>query len=377
MKALFSARIVGWSLLAIATLELCARTEDKLRYGAPFAGSYTIESLYGYDATGKHGLPNASYLKWKLNAEGFRGPSLQQGKYRIICIGASETFGIYESPGREWPRQVEEKLNEGIPSRPYEVVNTAYPGMSVGYSRKLLPGTLAKLHPQLAIIYPMYAAYIRWDPARDKAPAVAPQKHFQLRVAARVKTFLEASLPPSVLSAADHLAIKLQTRHARIMDRLPAANVETFSADLNQLVADLQNAGVDVILVTHASRFGSTPQPGDQQYLTDWRATYPQLREAGFLDMERRMTVALKQVGTTRNVPIVDAASLIEPGSKNFADFVHFTDAGADALSTLVAQQVEQQRNSKTSLRASASNPRDSHSSPARTSLNPALVAAN
>jgi lysophospholipase L1-like esterase len=349
MKPFLYARATGWALLALVTFELCARTEDKLRYGAPFWSNYRLDSLYGYDATGKHGLPYASYLKWKLNREGFRGPDLQPGKYRIMCIGASETFGIYESPDHEWPRQLEAKLNQGIPSRPYEVVNTAYPGMSVGYSRKLLPGTLAKLHPQMAVIYPMYAAYIHWTPAKAQAEATAaavsaPPQSLQLRIEGRVKTFLQASVPESLQHAVDRLNIRFQTRHIRVMDRLPESNVEIFASDLDHLVRDLEDAGVQVILITHANRFGDSPAPGEGQYLTDWRVTYPQMKESGFLDMERRMTVALRQVGAARNVPVVDAASMIEPGSKNFADFVHFTDAGADALSTLVARQVVQER---------------------------------
>jgi hypothetical protein len=48
---------------------------------------------------GQHGRPNAQYLKWKLNSLGFRGPELDPGATRILCVGSSETFGQYESEG--------------------------------------------------------------------------------------------------------------------------------------------------------------------------------------------------------------------------------------------------------------------------------------
>ena len=57
--------------------------------------------------------------------------------------------------------------------------------------------------------------------------------------------------------------------------------------------------------------------------------------------MERRMGDSVRQEGQRRGIVVVDAASQIAPGSANFAEFVHFTDAGANALATLVANAVD------------------------------------
>ena len=49
----------------------------------------------------------------------------------------------------------------------------------------------------------------------------------------------------------------------------------------------------------------------------------------------------VRQVGASRSVSVVDAATLITPGSTNFVEFVHFNDTGALALATIVADQVD------------------------------------
>src|SRR5437016_13078311 len=98
-------------LLVVLTLEVCARVDNYVSYGMPFFGSDSIDSLYTTDRLGKCGLPNARYRKWKLNSLGYRGPELHPGRQRIICIGASETFGLYEDEGQEYPRQLERELN--------------------------------------------------------------------------------------------------------------------------------------------------------------------------------------------------------------------------------------------------------------------------
>src|SRR5690242_2255602 len=94
--ALLAGRWLLSGLLFVFVLEICARTEDAIRYGAPFWGNYSLDSIYQYDEMGKYGRPHASYLKWHLNNEGYRGPELRDHTYRIACIGSSETFGLYE-----------------------------------------------------------------------------------------------------------------------------------------------------------------------------------------------------------------------------------------------------------------------------------------
>jgi hypothetical protein len=348
-KAKFGVRVLGWVAIAIVTLELCARTEDKVRYGAPFFGNYSADSLYTYDALGKYGHPNASFQKWHLNEAGYRGPALRDGTYRIACLGSSETFGLYESPGNEWPRQLESILNHSRGSQAYEVIDVAFPGMSLATDIKRLPQIISTLHPKMAVIYPSYTPYIEIDhpfstqsniPAATVPPATS---HFEWRIAGRFDTLMKSSLPEGLQHKLRSLQIQHDIRGKTVMERLPEQNVQAFQSDLDSLTTQLLSSGVQVVLVTHANRFGPILNPADRPILTDWRKFFPTLQEDGLLDMERRMSGAVRQVGQTHNVPVVDAAALIAPGRGDFAEFVHFTDAGANALATIVAAQIQRE----------------------------------
>ena len=104
MKPLFIfLRSVACVVIIIFVLELCARTDDALTFGAPFWGTYNDQVLYTIDQIGKWGKPGARYERWQLNSLGYRGPELSLGTIRIVCFGASETFGLYEDPNEEYP----------------------------------------------------------------------------------------------------------------------------------------------------------------------------------------------------------------------------------------------------------------------------------
>ena len=271
---------------------------------------------------------------------------MRPGSDRIICIGSSETFGLYESYRHEWPRQLEVILNRRAGGPKFEAVDVAYPGMSVGTAILRLPQILTTLSPRIAVIYPSYTPYIEravaqpW-PAPPPGPAPAEQRHYELRIAGKAQTMLKADLPEGLQNWIREEQLKRAARNTTVMERLPDQNIQAFAQDLDTLTTQLQQHGVQVILVTHATRFGKTLSAEDRDYLTSWRKFFPTLSENGLLDMEHRMGEAVQQEGQRRGVMVVDAANEIAPGSRNFAEFVHFTDAGANALATLVANAVD------------------------------------
>ncbi len=104
------------SLIAFfIALEVSARIDDKIKYNAPFFHEYSPSLLRSKDSEGlNHNIPRSHFEKWRINNFGFRGADISSLKsdsfYRIVCMGTSETFGLYESPGREWPAQLQNIL---------------------------------------------------------------------------------------------------------------------------------------------------------------------------------------------------------------------------------------------------------------------------
>lgn len=338
MQAKLLLRLAGSLFAFLLTLEVCARLDDAFAHGAPLWGVYNQETLYTWDHLGKRGRPNARYQKWKFNSLGLRGPDLQAGRYRIACIGASETFGLFESPGGEWPRQLEAQLNSQAGQSSFEVVNTAYPGMTLSTTLLRLPEYLQTLKPQMVVIYPSLANYIWLPYLRPFSGKPPPEQKFELRIVERARTTLKNSVPESVLTQIREWETeKGAQRFESVMKRLPEENVTRFHKDLLETVQRIRASGAQPVLVTHATRFGPRVQPADREFLTAWRKFYPMLHEDGFLDMEARLNQAIRRLGASEGALVIDAAAELSPGPSTFVESVHFTDRGSREMARIVA----------------------------------------
>ena len=110
------------------------------------------------DTNGFHSKPNAKYQKWSINSFGFRGKGITKEKpddiIRVITIGASETFGLYESENMEFPAQIQTILDENKPNR-YQVLNAAHAGMSIPRIIEYYKSWLKQFNADIIIYYPL------------------------------------------------------------------------------------------------------------------------------------------------------------------------------------------------------------------------------
>jgi lysophospholipase L1-like esterase len=333
-------------VVVVSVLEICARVDDVLSYGAPFWGAYSDESLYTIDKIGKWGKPNARYEHWQLNSLGYRGPELVAGTVRVVCIGASETFGLYEAPDEEYPRQLERDLNKLAGGPVFQVVNVAYPGENIRTAILRVPEIASQIRPSYALIYPAFANYIspaptsaRPAPAENSEAGAGPV--FELRIVNRVRNLLKSALPEAAQTKLRQRQIEHDTAHLPLMERLPEENVELFREDLTTLISALRDHHVEPVLVTHATAFGSTATPSNRDLLTAWRKFYPVLKEDGFIDMEQRMNQVVRETANREKLVLIDVANEIPPRREYFADFVHFTTAGAELMAGELATGLE------------------------------------
>lgn len=343
MKPLFIfLRCVSCVVIIFLVLELCARTDDALTFGAAFWGAYNDQVLYTIDKIGKWGKPGARYERWQLNSLGYRGPELSLGTIRIVCFGASETFGLYEDPNEEYPRQLERKLNAMAGSDVFQVVNAAYPGETLPTAILRVPQVVSQVHPSYALIYPALANYISIAPSSavvgsSQPPEALSDRIFDLRIADRIRNLLKAALPQVIQTKLRQREIARESASEQVMDRLPEENVVRFRKDLTDLLAALRNRNVEPVLVTHATVCGTMLSQRDHDLLTAWRKFYPMLQESGFIDMEQRMNRVIGETANRENIPLIDVENEIPHRPEYFADFVHFTTAGATVMASDLA----------------------------------------
>ena len=329
-----SPRLPAAALLFLTVWEVSARIDDAWTDHAPLLGLYDQSQLLTSDEFGITGKPGAHFSKWQLNSLGFRGPELDPARARILCIGASETFGLYEPPGQEFPPQLERAL-----SPRYQVVNAALPGQSLSSFARRATQVIRQVKPTLAVLYPSLAIYI--DPPPEnfamQHPPVAPK--FRFRIAGKLFALLSDHTPAPFRTALDRLQIQQQTGSQAVRDRISETNVDRFRRDLSRLLDILATERVQAVLVTHATRFGDSVIPADMPMLTAWRTLHPTLREAGFLDMEQRLNQVIRQEATTRNLILADATALLR-GPADFVEYVHFTPAGSAKLARIIANEI-------------------------------------
>jgi lysophospholipase L1-like esterase len=321
------------------TLELCARLDDYLAYGAPMWGVYNAETIYERDAIGKRGIPHARFRKWGLNELGYRGPDLIAGRPTIVCFGASETFGQQEREGFEYPRQLERELNARAGAGSFQVLNAAYAGQSIHTATLRVPQIAARARPVAALIYGVPASYI--EPPRQNAKPLPPgrieQPRFELRIADRVRTLLKSMIPGSIQTWLRTREIDAALGSATAAARLPEENIRRFRDDMSGMIEALRREGITPVLVTHVNAFGETLSEGERALLTSWRKFYPTLQEEGFLDMERRANEAVRALGEEAGVPVIDLEKAVPTSSANFTDFAHLSESGAAIVAKALA----------------------------------------
>ena len=114
-----------------------------------------FSSIVAIDSNGiPYNIPNTQYKKWKINSLGFRGKEIdlekKKGQIRIMCFGASETLGLHESEGKEWPSQLGEMLKDqylGV-----EVINISIWGLRPKMRKDYIEKYVLPLKPDIIVI---------------------------------------------------------------------------------------------------------------------------------------------------------------------------------------------------------------------------------
>jgi lysophospholipase L1-like esterase len=328
-------------ILFIVVLELCARLDDYFTFRAPILGVYNSYSLYEHDELGLRGKPFGRYRKWRLNELGYRGPGFEKDHVHLVTFGASETFGLYESKDGEYPRQLERELNAHAHNPPYQVINVAYPGQTIPSATARVPEIVARIRPKLALIYPSFTSYIDNPRERPKGSAQEEkQPVFEFRIVERLQNVAKALLPQFIQTDLRRWEIRHSIGSEPAIQHVPDEAITRFRKDLFNMITKLRASGVRPVLITHATIFGTAPHNPDHAILVAWRKFYPRLNEEGFLDLERRMNEAMRELASQQNVPLVDVARHIPPGQRYFADFVHLTDIGAALMAKELAEAI-------------------------------------
>jgi hypothetical protein len=342
----------GLAIVFVFSLEAACRIEDWVGYRTPiFALERSQADLLIRDAMGMHGRPGGRYQKWLLNSFGMRGPEVSRVKparvIRLVTAGASETFGLYESPGREYPRQLEDSLNAHLKTDRgacgqwrAEVLNAAMPGMSLPTMDQDVRLRVRGLSPDFVVLYPTAAAYLEDavpTPARpdslSHSGARLPRSYaFHLRFADRIRTQIKLLLPTAIQDMIRRHEISVMLKEHPLgwrFDSVPSDRLTAYETDLRHAIGTVRSIGAIPVLVTHANRFVGFREL-DSAALRQWEKFYPRASGRTIVAFDSAARLETIRVARDSQTVFVDLAPVLARSKgAAFADYSHFTDLGA------------------------------------------------
>lgn len=354
MQAL-NTRSVRWAVFLgcfVITLEAAARIDQWVNYGAPVLGIYTYDSaLFTTDEFGIRGKAHGAYEKWKLNAFGFRGPEVQLIKephrLRVMCVGASETFGLYENAGKEWPRQLEDYLRRA--GRDAEVINAALAGMSLPQRIRHLENRLVPFAPDVAVVMLEYGSYAGVTPERMPSRGgkiIGPSNETgfiaglrSLRISGRLKDVMVPKLPMFIQEkiqqweGAVKLALKQRDLGAKYRSLAHLTPLETaaFEEDLALLADRAVAARIKLVVVVPAMWL--TERTMATTYLS-----WPYVDESWWREARESFSRRAIQFSEARGIAVVDLSAVVQDREAIYMkDMLHFNDLGAEQAAYAVA----------------------------------------
>ncbi len=341
-------KLIGLGILFFVILEIAARTDDYINWDAPFFSNYAHENLSVLDQYGWHNRPNTQFQKWHVNSYGFRGDEVSiepaDSVIRIICVGASATFGLFETENMEYPAQMQAMLDAEHPGK-YEIINAACPGMSPIRIAYYYNHWLNQFKPDIITYYPASDFYLNDFPPSMEVrtsdeptqPSTAPRLMGKMRIA------LKGFIPYSWQSKYKQYKMQkyIDSKPADwIWNSPPQERLDLYREHLTYFVNEIQNGGAKVILSTKANSISNEMNATDRFNVTNWRSYHARATEDCLLEMDNVAAEIIKELGQELSIPVADIAPNIPKSSEYFADSGHFTDKGATIAARKMVEKI-------------------------------------
>jgi lysophospholipase L1-like esterase len=342
-------------ILSVALLEVLLRVynpfDQRIRLGLlrlPTNVTYTIpmHTAFGLDEVVVHTRNNI----------GFRGPDLpptRDGSLRILTVGGSTTECFLLSDDKTWPALLYRDLQRHFAS-PW-LNNAGLDGHSTFGHTLLIHSLDPRIQPDLILFLVGINDIGRAD-ANSYDLTGTPGLHFEsasdfikslgnysevmslvLNIRrALVAWHLRITHDPHALSNGDLLAARLGPDQSTRILADQAAPAAAYAARLAKLVDITRELGIAPVLITQPALFGDAVDP----------TTHLDLSYLAFQDMDgttawnvlELYNEVTRRVAAEADVPLIDLARQMPKDSIYFYDSIHFTNAGAGAVSEIISR---------------------------------------
>lgn len=356
-------RLAGHAAVAAMCLELAARLDDRLTYGAPFWSRYDADILRSNDDDGLvRNVPGARFEKWRINDLGFRGgaTSLEKpaGHRRVACLGQSESFGLFEREGGEWPAQLARLL--GARHSDAEVINVSVVGLRREARQRYIDKYVLPTHPDVLVLYFNVLSDASYREADDQgidtgAPAIVStavslrDRVPTLRVLPKLRRRVRAAIPDRIWNpfrawrvGRTVQRLEATTLGSRLpLDALPEEVVASFDHHLRMIISAQRERGVAPVLATYPTLGSAANRSRYRLAFLEQRVWHPELSDLGMIDAAAKLNDTVRRVARELAVPLADIDVAMPKTTEYFADYVHYTDAGAEFVAEHILAALE------------------------------------
>lgn len=346
-KVLYATVLV---LVALGLCEGAVRLRAWLRYGSAATG--VRDPLLTYDPAINLYSPTPGYevqgarIHVKINSLGFRGDEFSRGKppdtYRIAVLGASTSFNAEVSSNHAtWPHRLQERLRTAHHGVNIEVINAAVAGYVADDNLKNLRHRVLPLDPDLVIYYEANNEIVR--DTRELALREG------LIDAADSSAFVAAASRYSLLFDLVQKNITIMRRGAGgatgRLDAIPADLPRRFLTVLDDIRGELAAREVPFVLSTFVVKYRRAQDRATQTANADVAFYYmPWMSIDGLLHAMDTYNAAIVEYGRRHDLRVVDDRERIPADAEHFADCMHLTDRGAEAMADRFFTYFEHER---------------------------------
>jgi len=279
-------------------------------------------------------------------------------------MGASETYGVFESPDKEWPAQ----LRDLLPAQ-YEVINTAVAGLPLKYFPSYIAKYVLPVEPDVVVVVvnPIFMvarndgqpAEVVEDikisepekPENSLKPPIIKRIRPTFRVITNTKQIIKQALIenfPTLLKkfqiwSLSRQITKLEAEYLKGMkpfDTAPEVDLQNFK-NITEKVIDLVMAnGTKVILCTYPSLISYESFTKYPAIMLGTRRYHIYLSMDGMTDALIKGNAIVFDTSIEKKITVVDISAAIPKTLEYFEDAYHYTDKGAALFAEKIAAQI-------------------------------------
>ena len=315
-----------------------------------------FSSIVATDSDGiPYNIPNTRYKKWKINSLGFRGQEIdlkkKKGQIRIMCFGSSETLGVHETEGKEWPSQLGKMIKDKYPE--VEVINISIMGLSQKMRKDYIEKYILPLEPDIIVMNHHRLFFHIRESMRGEEINIIPclmngniknnskSRILFDRLLSKFRSGIYKSLPNQALSYYSmwRLRKKIKMKEKEYLknntplDEIPENIILQYEKELDSFIDYLKEKNIIPVMPTFPLLTTFANKDVYKKILMETRLTFfIEFSEDGILDAMCKLNNLIKKTAEKQNVLCIDIDNLIPRTLDYYADELHYTDKGAELI---------------------------------------------